>query len=86
MDTIAVITQKGVNEAPSKTRNSARAVVVDTSGRIPMMHVKNLGFHKLPGGGIDAGETAIEAVLREVREETGCEVAIEGEIGRVLEV
>ena len=33
-----------------------------------------LGVHTLPGGGVEIGETLVEAVKREVREETALEV------------
>ncbi len=37
----------------------------------------------LPKGGADAGESAEQAAVREVREETGVEAAIRGELGEV---
>lgn len=33
-----------------------------------------LGLYTLPGGGVELGETLAEAVIREVREETGLDV------------
>ena len=40
----------------------------------------------LPGGGIDPGETAEEAVIREILEETGLSVKVERLIGRYYPV
>lgn len=53
------------------------AVVRDETGRLLMIlrgHDPGRGLWSIPGGRIEPGETAEEAVAREVREETGLEV------------
>jgi 8-oxo-dGTP diphosphatase len=41
--------------------------------------------HFLPGGGIEPGETEMEALQRELMEETGCQVSVSAEIGEAVE-
>lgn len=52
------------------------------------MQKNNLGIYKIPGGGIDPGETCAQALCREVLEETGL-IVKKGtikEIGEILEL
>ncbi|MFA6322382.1 MAG: NUDIX domain-containing protein [Candidatus Buchananbacteria bacterium] len=63
-------------------RSAARAVIIDDiSNKIAIIEVKNGDFHKIPGGGIEAGETAEMAAIRESLEEGGCEVVIINRLG-----
>jgi 8-oxo-dGTP pyrophosphatase MutT (NUDIX family) len=70
-------------ELPVVERTAARLVVLDAAGRILLLHVQDLSnpqfgtVWELPGGGIEAGESYTQAALRELREETGIEVAAE---------
>jgi ADP-ribose pyrophosphatase YjhB (NUDIX family) len=62
------------------------ALVHDQAGRLLLIqrgHDPHRGRWSLPGGRIEAGESPEQAVVREVREETGLEVVAGRAIGRV---
>jgi 8-oxo-dGTP pyrophosphatase MutT (NUDIX family)/GNAT superfamily N-acetyltransferase len=67
-----------------KLRRAARAVLLHEGG-IALLHVAKEGYWKLPGGGVEAGETAAEALARECVEEAGARIEIGREIGACIE-
>jgi len=60
----------------SLRRSAAAAVVFDVQGRILLHRRTDNGKWALPGGAIEIGETADQAVVREVKEETGYDVSV----------
>lgn len=54
-------------------RRGARAVIVD-DGQVLLVHLEKINTYTLPGGGIEEGESPYEALIREVKEETGLHV------------
>ncbi len=54
-------------------RPSVRGIIIK-NGRIAMMHSLKYDYYKFPGGGIDTGETHLQTLIREVKEESGLTV------------
>jgi len=92
MKTILTITEQDINpDAPAidtsqfREREASRAVLVDEAGQIYLLNVSKHGYHKLPGGGIDEGESAEQALMRELMEEVGCKAEVLAELGSIVE-
>jgi ADP-ribose pyrophosphatase YjhB (NUDIX family) len=60
---------------------SVTAIVLDDAGRLLLVHKTDNDLWALPGGGVDAGEYVTDAVVREVKEETGMDVEVTGLVG-----
>lgn len=58
---------------PRITRSAARAIIF-RDGAIALIRSRKYGEFKFPGGGIKPGESRLEALVRETREETGLAV------------
>ncbi|MFB6630668.1 NUDIX domain-containing protein [Streptomyces sp. NPDC056362] len=60
---------------------SVTAVVCDDTGRLLVIHKTDNDLWALPGGGHDIGERIADTVVREVEEETGIRVMVDGIVG-----
>jgi 8-oxo-dGTP diphosphatase len=69
-----------------KPRQAGRAILRDDAGRVLLLHfvLPNMTFWATPGGGMEPGETPLEAATREVREELGIDVTLEGPVHRAV--
>ena len=65
-----------------------RVIVMDDKNRMLMVcqHHEDRDIWMVPGGGIEEGESSLEAAVREVDEETGLDVQIEKLLWHVEEV
>lgn len=87
MRKILVLDEKNYTEEMPVFEKFATRAIIWKDGRLAMQQ-SALGEYKIPGGGKDAGETLEEALIREVREETGLVIIPESikEIGEILEI
>jgi ADP-ribose pyrophosphatase YjhB (NUDIX family) len=63
-------------------RPSVAAIVANAEGHVLLQRRSDNGLWGLPGGSVEIGESVTEAIVREVREETGLAV----EVGRLIGV
>lgn len=70
------------DKAPRKT---ARAILINSEGKIALMYAKKFDLYSLPGGGLEEGETELDALIREIFEETGCQCDSIDSLGIVSE-
>ncbi len=54
----------------SFVRNSARSIII-RERKVAMVHSSKYDYYKFPGGGIEKGESPVDALIRETAEEAG---------------
>ncbi len=73
-----------VKEVEYRPRTTARAIL-NNNGKIALLHVTKHNYYKLPGGGVEEGETIQQGLIREIKEEVGCTFELQGEVGEIIE-
>ena len=66
-------------------RKSGRAILLDQNGNIAIQHLTTYNYHKLPGGGLDMGESVQQGLQRETLEEVGADCDLGDFIGLTIE-
>jgi len=60
---------------------SVNAVIIDSEGRVLLQQRVDNGNWTLPGGFVEPGESILDAIVREVREETGIHIKVKKLVG-----
>lgn len=63
----------------------SRGILLNKKKQVALMYMKKRDMYKLPGGGIEEGETKEQAFEREVKEETGYHCHIISFLGKIEE-
>lgn len=72
-------------EKTGNTRFGVRVILLNGKNEICVIRSKKYGYMQIPGGGIEDGESIIEALRRETEEETGFLIKDVVPIGYTLE-
>ncbi|MEO6728314.1 MAG: NUDIX domain-containing protein [Candidatus Dojkabacteria bacterium] len=64
---------------------NVRGIVKKEDGQVALAYYGKMDFHALIGGGVEKGEAVEDAIVREVKEETGFDSKIIDEVGCIFE-
>lgn len=82
---LEIFCKQGLNlEGKTYYREAVRGIIRDEK-KILLIYSEKNGDYKLPGGGVEEGETYKEALIREVLEEAGYRVEVLEEALKVME-
>ena len=89
MKRIGLITDKDIlgteGLSNAKPRITARAVIRNLQNRYAVLYARDFYLYSLPGGGVEEGAKVVDALKREVAEETGVNILKVEELGYVEE-
>lgn len=77
MKNLFTIDKKNYKENGTVGKRPSVRGIITKDGKIAMMHSLKYDYYKLPGGGMEQGESNEETLIREVREESGLVVKLE---------
>ena len=86
MKRLFVIDAQDYDESWQRSKRATVRAIIECDGKLAMIHKKKRDYYAFPGGGIEDGESYQEALIREVKEETGLSVILDTieEFGSVL--
>ncbi len=88
MRTLATLDLKNYEPGWRRYRRFAVRAVIFRGKDLLMVRSRTDGFYKFPGGGIECGESHLDTLVRETKEEVGLSIIPESvhELGRIREI
>ena len=78
-----IFPEKEEVEIEYRERLTAKAIIFNSDGLIAMVGSKSHPYSLLPGGGVDDGEDYEAGIIRELKEEIGCDIEISECVGEI---